>query len=78
MSYEFPTGMNTATAIHYRIVAANMDNHLRRNAAPQQASGMNNFATNALQMGAQRLGVDPVIFNSPNAFAKRFVNNLFH
>ncbi len=80
---NYPTGMNVGTGNHYYNVAGQMHAYLnsptQRNGSPFQGqfvAGGGRMASQALQFGAQRMGVNPMIVNGVGGFARNLMRNI--
>ena len=74
---NYPTGMGASTGHHYHNVAAQMQAYMhspRQNHYPFQGQFIG--APQALQFGAQRMGVNPMIVNEFGGLARNFMRNL--
>jgi hypothetical protein len=75
---NYPTGMGLSTGHHYHNVAAQMhaymNNPMQQNYSPIQ--GRFSGASQALQFGAQRMGVNPMLANDVGGFARSFMRNI--
>jgi len=81
MNY-YPTGMGAGTGNHYHNVAAEMhaylNNPVRRYSSPYQGQYYTGLtaASQALQYGAYRMGVDPIMVNEVGGLARSLMRNI--
>lgn len=80
---NYPTGMGAGTGNHYNNVAAQMhaymNNPMQRNASPFQGQfggGGGRVASQFLQYGAQRMGVNPMMVNQVGGVARNIMRNI--
>ncbi|CAF2082265.1 unnamed protein product [Rotaria magnacalcarata] len=85
---NFPTGMSTGTGLHYENVAARMHSYVNHNGGHhlQHVNGGFHqmpvsrgaaYASNNYYGGSRHFGIDPVIANDVNGFARTFMRHLF-
>ncbi len=78
---NYPTGMGVGTGNHYHNVAAQMQAYLHNPAQQnhynfQGQYGGQNVASQVLQYGAHRMGVNPMIVNEVGGLARNFMRNI--
>jgi len=81
---NYPTGMGASTGNHYHNVAAQMHGYLNspthQNPIPFQGQFVagigGRMASQALQLGAQRMGLPPMIANEVGGLARNLMRNI--